>query len=299
MIPALAVDPSINLPHWGWAYVGFSLCIGVAGALAFLVLIMRLAGLPTTDALRIGQIAAMLLALPGAWLAYRMIAHPERWRNVFWLANESDTASFRWWSAASLMSWALMPFVIAAIVSGVAAILAIRPTRWLLWTRSTWIHEVLIVLAGLTGIVMAALPGIMLSATSVPVWSESSWWGLVFLLSSLSVAASVFALAALISRERLVASWCNRFDQIVIVAMLAALVVVGISLNHLGRDALVSTWGLALIIGTVVGGIVLPSFFRLPGSRMSTDIQAMMALLVVTGSVILRAAVIFAPETLT
>lgn len=294
-----AVDPSLNLPPWGWTYVSFSFLIGIAGSLAFLVFLMRLAGIPSHHLLiRHGLIGVMSLAIPGAYLAYRMMLHPDRWRNIFWLSDGTDRLLFRWWSATSLMSWMLLPFVVSALASGILALMATKPERWPSWLRSSLLRDMLIVPLALTGVAMAALPGMVLSDTSLPVWSDSSWWGLVFLLSSLSMAAALLALEALRQREQIITSWCNRLDQIVDLAMLVAFVTIGASLNFLGRDALTSLWGLSFVIATVIGGMLLPNVFRLPGTRITPDIQAVILLLVGIGGFVLRSAVVFAPETL-
>jgi hypothetical protein len=286
---------SLNVPEWGWTFAVFSLCIGTGGALAFLVMVMRLSGIGAVDHILVRcQQMVMWTAIVGTVLQVALLARPSRVLNMFATIDSGFSLNFRWWSATSLTSWSVAVFGVVAIATRIAVHRASpSPSRAIRMVR-----DILLIVSGVLGVAAAIAPGVMLSSTSVPIWAASSWWGAAFLLSSMSVAAALVGAVALTSHDHVTTFWANRLDQFIAVGLIVAFVVIGLSLDELGRDALESTWGLTFLISTVLGGMILPNIFRLPGSRITMDIQVFILILVTVGSLILRAVVVFAPETL-
>jgi formate-dependent nitrite reductase membrane component NrfD len=156
------------------------------------------------------------------------------------------------------------------------------------------------VVGGLAGFFLAGYTGVLLSVTNRPVWADSTWLGLLFLLSAASTAAATLILLA---RRRSLADDLTveslaRFDKWVLVLELVVLVIFLISLGSAIR-AFMNAWGVVLLLFVVGAGILLPlavGFGRVTRWREWTFTPGTAAGLVLFGGLMLRIVTLLASE---
>jgi formate-dependent nitrite reductase membrane component NrfD len=214
------------------------------------------------------------------------------------LQSETLHPMLKWWSPMSLGSWALLLFGGVTMLSFLAALAEeghprVRPYLRL---RPPGILGVLVtVVGGALGFFVAGYTGVLLTVTNRPIWSDTNLLGLVFLISGASTAA---ALIALLGRRRHSARLpglqaLERFDSWMLVFELVALVALVISLGGLARLWL-NEWGMLLVLGVVVVGVLLPLVLYRSSSGLAT---AVAPALVLVGGFLLRVVIIFSSES--
>lgn len=223
---------------------------------------------------------------------------PERFWHML-IMSERGWPMFKYWSPMSVGSWALLVFGACALLSSLAALAEEGRVRWPVFglLRRGRVGMALAVLGGLFGFFIAGYTGVLLSVTNRPIWADTNLVGVLFLLSGASTAAAVLILLSL---WRGVGAgdgiqWLSRLDSGALVLELLALVALVVSLGAVVR-VWFSTWGVLLVGGVVLAGIVLPLALHLrPGflGRFSLPVGAV---LVLVGGLLLRVVVILSSE---
>jgi formate-dependent nitrite reductase membrane component NrfD len=157
------------------------------------------------------------------------------------------------------------------------------------------------VLGGVFGFFVAGYTGVLLAVTNRVTWSETDWWGALFVLSGISSAA---ALMTLLLRRRArdpsgeSRSWLSRFDAWVLVVE-ALVVVVLVSSLGARRSVWATPTSLVLAAGTVLLGIAVPLLFhRGHDGTSSARVEVWAAVLVLFGGACLRTLAIVPVEAL-
>jgi formate-dependent nitrite reductase membrane component NrfD len=124
------------------------------------------------------------------------------------------------------------------------------------------------------------------------VWADSSWLGLLFLLSGISTSIAALVLVSRwrgirvqSTEERL-----ERFDRIVRILELVVLVVFVASLGRVAV-AFLNAWGVLLLLGVVGVGILMPLRIGREAAHVATA-----AVLVLFGGFVLRVVVLLGSE---
>jgi protein NrfD len=144
---------------------------------------------------------------------------------------------------------------------------------------------------------LAGYTGVLLSVTNRPLWADTTWLGLLFLLSGASTAAALLMLLGLLrgARASETVYWLCRMDRGTLILELLALIIVAVSLGPM-LHTWMNLWGLLLLVGVVFAGILLPLSLewrpRLLG-RLSLPAGAVLVLL---GGFLLRVVVILSSE---
>ena len=135
-------------------------------------------------------------------------------------------------------------------------------------------------------LVLMALPGMPLAALL----------GLLFLVSGISAAAAAMTLLGWRRTHPASMDWLGRLDFFSLVLELAVLVVLAISLGEVAEEVWGNEWGVLLVVGVVLAGILVPLALhwrpRLLG-RLSVPSAAALVLL---GGFLLRTVVVMASE---
>jgi len=289
-------------PEWHWLIVSYFFLGGIAGGAYFLAVLMDLFGHPLDRALaRIGYLVAFPLVAVCGLLLIVDLQRPLRFWHML-LQSETLRPMLKAWSPMSLGSWALLLFGGFAFLSFVAALAHDGRGRWprLATLRPPGVlGTVVAILGGLLGFFVAGYTGVLLTVTNRPVWADTSLLGLVFLISGASTAA---ALLTLLGRRRATASATalhalERFDSVMLVLELLALIALVISLGGMARVWL-GAWGALLLLGVVGLGIVVPlGLYRRSlrtGGLGSAAVAA--AVLVLVGGFLLRVVIVFSSE---
>jgi formate-dependent nitrite reductase membrane component NrfD len=153
-------------------------------------------------------------------------------------------------------------------------------------------------LGALFAFFLASYTGVLLSVTNRPIWADTSLLGLLFLLSGASTAAALIMLLA--RRRRGVPGSAlrslYRFDGWVMLLELLVLVAVVVSLGAVAT-AWLNAWGLLLVLGVVLAGILVPLLLHRRHLLGSLSIPAA-SVLVLIGGFILRMVVVLSSETI-
>jgi formate-dependent nitrite reductase membrane component NrfD len=297
-------------PHWQWLIVLYFFFGGLAAGCYFLAALIDLFGRDEDRPLaRLGYyIALPLVALCGLVLVVDL-SRPLRFWHMMIQRNTFEPM-FKYWSPMSVGSWALLVFGFFAFISALAAIAeddAMRarlpivrrlPLPWSAIRRlraPSILSRAIAFMGGIAGFYIAGYTGVLLSVTNRPIWSDTPLLGMLFLISAASTSA---ALLILLARRR---GWTmrgvrdlRRMDDWIIILELIVLVAVIVSLGPV-LVAWLNAWGLLLIFGVVVPGLILPLLHSWRPQRLRFS-ETTAALLVLAGGFLLRVVVVMSSE---
>jgi protein NrfD len=287
-------------PDWHWLIIFYFFLGGLAGGAYFLAVLIDLFG----DALhrplaRLGYLIAFpLIVVCGMLLTFDLYKPLRFWHML--LQSETMRPMLKTWSPMSLGSWALLIFGAFAFVSFLAALADDGRGRWprLAVLRAPGLLGTLVaLLGGLLAFFVAGYTGVLLTVTNRPIWADTSLLGLMFLVSAASTAA---ALLALLGHRRTPGSLVGlhgleRFDSLMLVLELIALIALVVSLGGMARVWL-GAWGALLLIGVVGLGIVAPLALYRRSLRMGVLSGAAAPALVLLGGFLLRVVIVLSSE---
>src|SRR5207248_8877537 len=186
----------------------------------------------------------------------------------FWhmlIQSERGLPMFKYWSPMSIGAWGLLLFGGFALLATLRALHEAGQVRWALLRplRGRVLGSLIAVLGGLGGFFLAGYTGVLLSVTNRPLWADTAWLGLLFLLSGASTAAALLILLALRRRAQTTETvhWLSRMDMGTLLLELLVLIVLAISLGPVLR-VWANIWGLLLLVGVGLAGIILPLFLE-------------------------------------
>lgn len=285
-------------PHFRWFIILYFFIGGIGGGALMLAGLLRMFG-RTEDRAYIQIASALALAsavISGILLIVDLSSPLRFWHMV--IQNHTLLPMFKWWSPMSDGVWILLAF--SAFAFG-AALQAFVHERWFP-QRIARITRVVtrpaFVIAGavggiVSGLTLAGYTGILLAATNRPVWSDSAWLGVVFLFSAVST--SMAALLLLSHWRRVGATstreWLARFDNVTLVLELLAIAAFLVSLGN-ASIALYNAWGVLLVLGVIVAGIIVPFFIQ----RRPRHGVVLPAVLVLVGGFLLRTVILLSSE---
>jgi protein NrfD len=286
-------------PEWGWYITLYFFIGGIAGGSLFLGALMHLFGrAEDRPVVALSYWIAFVGAVISGILLILDLGRPDRFWHMM-VESETMRPMFKYWSPMSVGVWGLLLFGAFATALAFGTLYDSGRLRWgILRPLGRGPLATILALGGATfGFFLAGYTGVLLSATNRPAWSDSAWLGVLFLFSAASTAAATLMLLG--HRRRIAApgtlSYLSDFDKVALVLELIALVVFLVTIGESIRVFL-NLWGVLLLLGTIVAGILLPlaiGFGKVwrPRNRIAT-----MASLVLIGGLILRITVIFGSE---
>ncbi|HXE86701.1 MAG TPA: NrfD/PsrC family molybdoenzyme membrane anchor subunit [Hyphomicrobiaceae bacterium] len=291
-------------PEWQWLIVFYFFLGGIAGGAYVLAVLIDLFGNLTARPLaRLGYLMAFPLTVVCGLLLIVDLRRPARFWHMM-LQSETLRPMFKAWSPMSLGSWALLLFGGLALLSFLAALADDgrgRCPRLAVLRPPGALGTLVALVGGLLGFFVAGYTGVLLSATNRPIWADTSMLGLVFLVSGASTAAAALAL---LGRRRAAASPAGltaleRFDSMMLVLELVALIALVVSLGGMAR-AWLGAWGALLLIGVVGLGIIVPLVLYRRSLRTGglSGAGAAAAALVLVGGFLLRVVIILSSESI-
>jgi formate-dependent nitrite reductase membrane component NrfD len=184
--------PMLKKPVWGGEVAAYFFLGGLsAGAYVLARMAERFGGERYRSVTRAGSAIAALTVLPCAPLLIADLGDPKRFHHMLRV--------FKPRSPMNLGAWTLTAY------SGAAALAALR--EWLRdertdaerSTAAKIVDGTLLLICDAAGVPLALLlagyTGVLLSATSAPVWSKNPWLGALFSASAVSTGASAIGLA--------------------------------------------------------------------------------------------------------
>ena len=291
-------------PHWTWWIVLYFFVGGIAGTAFLLASLLHLFGRPADRPLvRLGYYVAFAGAIVSGFLLTVDLDRPER----FWhMLIESNTGEpmFKSWVPMSVGSWGLLLFGLFSFLAALASLSEERERPKLLQSalirllRRRGPSVVIAALGSILGLFLAGYTGVLLAVTNRPIWADSSLLGLLFLVSGASTGAAALILLAIWRRAGHPASlaWLAWFDRNVLIVELLVLIVFLVSLGSVARVFL-SWWGLALLVGVVGIGILVPLAMGRRERGHSPRALIRSASLVLVGGFLLRVVVLLSSES--
>lgn len=285
-------------PGFGWTIVLYFFIGGIGGGALMLAGLLRLFGRPEDRAyIQIASALALASAVLSGILLVVDLSSPLRfWHMV--IQNHTLLPMFKWWSPMSDGVWILLAFSAFALGAALQAFVhepwfpepVARITRVV--TRPPF------VIAGaiggiISGLALAGYTGILLAATNRPIWSDSTWLGVLFLFSAVSTSMAALLLLSHWRRveESPTREWLSRFDNVTLVLELFAMAAFLVSLGN-ASIALYNAWGVLLVLGVVVAGMIVPFFMQ----RRPNHGVVLPAVLVLVGGFLLRTVILLSSE---
>jgi protein NrfD len=282
-------------PGFGWFIILYFFIGGIAGGALLLAGLLRLFGTARDGAyIRIASFLALVGAVISGLLLILDLSVPLRFWHMM-IQNNTGRLMFKWWSPMSVGVWILLLFGFFSLVATLEAVAEddrprLRALRFL--SRPPFV-TVSAIGGIVSGLALAGYTGVLLAVTNRPLWADSSWLGIVFLLSAVSTS---MAALLLLSHWRRVDSpsandWLARFDNVALVLELIAIVCFLISLGGAAR-ALLNAWGVVLVLGVIVAGIIVPLILQ----RRPSHGIVLPAALVLAGGFMLRMVIMLSSE---
>jgi formate-dependent nitrite reductase membrane component NrfD len=282
-------------PEFGWPIILYFFIGGIAGGALLLGGLLRLFGTAADRPyIRIASIVALIGAVISTLLLIFDLSAPLRfWHMV--IQNNTGRPMLKWWSPMSDGVWILIVFSLFSFIAVLESLAVddhprLRALRFLARPPFATISAI----GGIVfGLALAGYTGLLIAVTNRPVWSDSSWLGIVFLFSAVSTG---MATLLLLSHWRRVESpvtndWLARFDSITLVLELLAIVCFLISLGGAIR-ALLNVWGVLLVLGVILVGIIVPLVIQ----RRPSHGIVLPAALVLAGGFMLRMVIMLSSE---
>jgi protein NrfD len=297
-------------PHWTWWIVFYFFIGGIAGTSFFLASLLYLAGgrsggRPEDNRLiRMGYYVAFAGAIISGFLLTIDLDRPER----FWhMLIESNTGRpmFKSWVPMSVGSWGLLAFGLFSFLAALISLSQERESPKVLRSRPLRLlgrrvpSAIIAILGSVFGLFLAGYTGVLLAVTNRPIWADSGLLGLLFLVSAASTGAAALILLAVWRRagNSAAVGWLGWFDRRVLVLELLVLVAFLVSLGSVARVFL-SWWGVALLVGVVGIGILIPLLMERGGRAHAPRELVRRASLVLLGGFLLRVVLLLSSESI-
>ena len=294
-------------PEWYWYIVFYFFLGGIAGGLAFIgALAAMFGGERMRPAVRLAALIAFpLVAICGILLIVDL-SRPERFWHMI-LESETWMPMFKYWSPMSYGSWILSVFGALTFVNFVAALWGERRgiLGWLPGLLERGITGILFqAMLLIFGYGLASYTGALLNATNQLFWSDTPLLGALFFISAVGTAISTLLLFVLWWRrpagspapDHAMIEGLERADNWAMALELLALIALFISLGGLAGDLLASPYGISILVGTVLIGLLLPLFLHFRPQILGRNSPAVAAVLALAGGFVLRWAIVMAAQ---
>ena len=181
--------PVLKAPVWRWEIIWYFFFGGLAAGCYFIASIASLFGSSEDRAVaRTGYYASLLALLPCPPLLIKDLGRPERFLNML-----------RVFKLKSPMSMGVYGLIAFSIFSGITAVIqGARDGLFGIWWGANWLAKLPQKLLAIPGIFLATFlggyTGVLLAATSIPLWSRSKLLGAIFLSSAISTSSALISL---------------------------------------------------------------------------------------------------------
>src|SRR5260370_2812007 len=285
--------PVLKAPLWRWEIIWYFFFGGLAAGCYVIASIAALFGSREDRAVaRTGYYLSLLMLLPCPVLLIKDLGRPERFLHMMRIFKVKSPMSMGTWG---LVSFSLFSGVTAVIQAARDGILG----RWWGPGLLAALPQRLIALPGTaSGLFLGGYTGVLLTATSVPLWSRSKVLGGIFLSSSISTSSALISL--LLHLTRAPVHVLHKLERLEWLALLLKMTGLFTFLRGTGRAArpLVGTapaehgrtfWSLVLG-GVLIVHLLLQTFSVFAGrsGKRKNGRGIMISLLVLMGGYLLR-----------
>lgn len=186
--------PVLKQPFWSWEIILYFFFGGLAAGCYVIASIAALFGSHEDRVVaRTGYYLSLLALLPCPALLIKDLGRPERFLNMLRMFKVKSPMSMGVWG---LFSFSFFSGITAAIQAAKDGLLG----RWWGARMLASLPQRLIALPGSAfGIFLGGYTGVLLTATSIPLWSRSKMLGAVFISSAISTSAALISLVLRLS----------------------------------------------------------------------------------------------------
>jgi formate-dependent nitrite reductase membrane component NrfD len=256
---------------------------------------------------RIGYLIALVAIIIGGPLLIIDLTRPERFWHMVWQSNAGGPM-FKPYSAISLGIWIIMAFVIFVVLAVIASFRGVGSRKSEVGSTDhrttddsppTTVWDKIVALGCiLTGSALAGYTGLVLTDTNRPLWGDTVWITLLFLLSGISAGGAAMILFGWRQGYPGTVRWIEQMESYSSVLELIVLAVIAATIWSVVRVVWNGAWGAILLFGVGVLGIVTPIVLYARPRALGTATVPVAALLVLVGSFLLRAVVILSSEAI-
>ena len=288
-------------PDFGFLIVLYLFLGGIAGGSFVLAGLLRLFGrAEDRPYIHIAIFVAFVGAAISGLLLVADLSAPLRFWHMM-IQNHTGLPMFKWWSPMSDGVWILLVFGFFALIATLESIVELDILRLRalpgygalrVLTRPA-LSKVTAIGGIICGLALAGYTGVLLAVTNRPLWADSSWLGLVSLLSAISTSIAALLLLSHWRRVRVTSAveWMGKFDSITLIFELIAIACFLVSLGN-ASQALMNAWGVLFVLGVVIAGIIVPWLMQ----RRPNHSVILSATLVLVGGFLLRLIILQASE---
>lgn len=181
--------PVLKQPSWGWEIILYFFFGGLAAGCYIIASIAALFGSPEDRVVaRTGYYLSLLALLPCPILLIKDLGRPERFLNMMRMFKVKSPMSMGVWGLLSFSFFSGSTTVIQAAKDGLLG-------RWWGARALAALPQRLLALPGTAfATFLGGYTGVLLVATSVPLWSRSKLLGAVFISSAISTSSALISL---------------------------------------------------------------------------------------------------------
>src|SRR2546421_7850000 len=187
--------PVLKAPVWRWEIIWYFFFGGLAAGCYVIASIAALFGSREDRAVaRTGYYLSLLSVLPCPILLTKDLGRPERFLHMLRLFKVKSPMSMGTWSLLSFSFFSGITAVIQAARDGIfgrwwgSRLLAALPQRFLAIPGSA------------LGVFLGGYTGVLLTATSIPLWSRSKVLGAIFISSAFATSSALISLVLRLTR---------------------------------------------------------------------------------------------------
>lgn len=297
-------------PQWGWYIILYFFFGGLCAGAYFIATLLLLLGDPRDrETIRLGYLISFPLLLVCALLLILDLGVPLRFWHMVLQSKNLPELMFKPWSPISLGSWTLFSFGLFSFVAFLVALVDSGRVRWRPLLRATELVRGLPrsliagwnVLGSLFGFGLAGYTGVLVTATTIPVWQNARLLGGLFLASAASASYALLVLL-LLRRGRAHSdpsvAKLARADRFTMAVELVLIFLLVLTLGRASRPMTTGGFGVLFWLGAVGLGLVAPFLLRRTalGGWDAHRREVIAAVCVLVGSLILRFVVVMSPQ---
>jgi formate-dependent nitrite reductase membrane component NrfD len=309
----LEINPQSGVPlppRWGWYVVLYFFIGGITAGIYAIACALDAVGDPRDrDAAHLGY----RLAFPGVLVCGILLivdlGQPFRFWHMLFKSEYFPALAFKPWSPISLGSWILSAFGAFSLVSFLLTLIETGRLRWrpLVAVHAWWkrlpsaIRRIWLALGALAGFGLAGYTGVLMIATTRPVWHNAYLLGALFLASALSTSYALLTLALLRRGQRHNDPTVAKLDDAERWSLTLEFFLLAITLVWLGgaaRPLFTGGYGVLFVVGTIGLGLLVPLALgrKRPSSGSVERRATLRAACILVGGLTLRFVFVMAPQ---
>ena len=281
--------PMLKRPLWGWEIAVYFFGEGVSSGCYVLATAAEFFGGPTYKTfIRVARFVSLGTMRPCPPLLIADLGRPERFLHMLRVFKPS--------SPMNLGAWALTGFGIPVTYMALAQAPQFVP--WPFRAVLTWLPSRAVALLGLApAFIMMSYPGVLLSTTSVPMWSHTRVLGAMLASSSMVTSAAALALASAIDpfMDECARDAMRNIEQVAHICEAGAIATYLYQARDVAAPLTRGRQAKRFWIGAVGCGLVLPwVLHRAQGRKLNRKMTVVSALLTLAGGLALKWSIVHA-----